>query len=409
MLLLNSCDAEKPSGDSIEPRPIKVGILHSSTGPMAISEKSVIDSTMLAIEDVNSNGGVLDRPLEPVLIDGSSNEQIFAQAASNLLDQEEVAVIFGCWTSASRKAVLPVLESRNGLLFYPVQYEGLEQSPNVIYTGSTPNQQIIPAVDWAISELGAERFFLVGSDYVFPRSANAIIRDHIAQAGGEVVGEEYINLGSRDVDDLVTAIDQAGPDVILNTINGDSNIMFFRGLRQAGIDSDEIPTISFSIGEAELRSISSHLVVGDYAAWNYFQSLPGTENLAFVRKFGQRFHPRRVLSDPMQSAWNAVHIWANAANRIGSIQPDKVKQAIAGSQFEAPEGSIQLDGENQHTWMRTRIGQITPSRFFDIVWESDDLIQPKPFPESRTRAEWEEFLESLHRGWGGQWSNPEVN
>lgn len=408
MIALTAC--EKGSDAQAQPKikPINVGVLHSESGPMAISEKSVIDATILAIEDVNERGGVLGRPLNPIIIDGSSNEELFAQGAARLLDEEKVSVIFGCWTSASRKAVRPVIESRNGLLFYPVQYEGLEQSSNIVYLGATPNQQIIPAIDWAMSNLNATRFLLVGSDYVFPRSANTIIRDHVEQAGGEIVGEAYISLGSRDATKLIDAARQTRPDVILSTINGDANVAFFRGLREAGIESDEVPTVSFSIGESELRGLSSQHVVGDYAAWNYFQSIPGEDNLRFVRKFGERYHPRRVLSDPMQSAWNAVHLWANAANNAGSLQPEQVKKALGSSRFDAPEGRIQLDPDNQHVWMRTRIGRITPARFFDIVWESDSLVQPQPFPESRTKSEWEDFLKDMHRDWGGQWSNPEA-
>tara|TARA_B100001059_G_scaffold83597_1_gene81702 strand:+ start:7991 stop:9307 length:1317 start_codon:yes stop_codon:yes gene_type:complete len=405
---ITACEKRSDAHAHEEIKPIKIGVLHSRTGPMAISEKSVIDATILAIEDVNENGGVLGRPLKPIIIDGSSNEELFAQGAARLLDDEKVSVIFGCWTSASRKAVRPVIESRNGLLFYPVQYEGLEQSPNIVYLGATPNQQIIPAIDWAMSNLNATRFLLVGSDYVFPRSANTIIRDHVEQAGGEIVGEEYIGLGSRETTRLIDAASKTQPDVILSTINGDANVTFFRGLREAGIDSEEMPTVSFSISESELRGLSSQHVVGDYAAWNYFQSIPGEDNLRFVRKFGERYHPRRVLSDPMQSAWNAVHLWANAANKAGSIQPQMVKQALSSSQFDAPEGRIQIDPDNQHAWMRTRIGQITPARFFDIVWESDSLVPPRPFPEYRTRAEWEDYLKGMHQDWGGQWSNPET-
>ena len=233
VVVLTACSEESDSQTEMKIKPIKVGILHSSTGPMAISEKSVIDATVLAIENVNENGGVLGRPLKPVIIDGSSNEEVFAKGAARMLDEEQVSVIFGCWTSASRKAVRPIVESRNGLLFYPVQYEGLEQSPNIVYLGSTPNQQIIPAVDWAMANLNATSFFLAGSDYVFPRSANAIIRDHVEQAGGEIVGEHYTGLGSRDTTSLVEAVGRAQPDVILSTINGDANVTFFRGTQES--------------------------------------------------------------------------------------------------------------------------------------------------------------------------------
>ncbi len=408
VLLMTSCDREGVSSQASTVDPIKVGILHSKTGPLAISEKAVIDATILAIEDVNDQGGVLGRPLEPIVVDGSSNENTFAREAADLLDHEGVSVIFGCWTSASRKAVRPVIESRDGLLFYPVQYEGLEQSPNIIYLGSAPNQQILPAVDWAMDELGAKRFLMVGSDYVFPRAANAIITDHIKARGGEAIGEYYITLGSRDTTEMIAAIKANPPDVILNTINGDANISFFKGLREAGIQASDVPTISFSIGEPELRSMSSSLVAGDYAAWNYFQSIPGQDNLGFVRKFGQRYHPRRVLSDPMQSAWNAVHLWAKAAEVAGSIEPAMVRRSLSSIEYQAPEGLVRIDPDTQHLWMKTRIGQITPARFFDIVWESNDSMRPVPYPSSRSREDWDRFLQDLYAGWGERWSRPET-
>ena len=407
LLLGAACERSEDVSQSVVLDPIKVGILHSKTGPLALSEKSVIDATILAIEDINEQGGVLGRPLKPIIVDGSSDEAVFARGAKKLLDIDGVSVIFGCWSSASRKAVRPVIESYDGLLFYPVQYEGLEQSPNIIYLGSAPNQQIIPAVDWAMDELGARRFLLVGSDYVFPRAANAIINDHITSRGGEIVGELYTSLGSREVDHLAQAAVDTQPDVILNTINGDTNISFFQELREAGIQPNNIPTISFSIGEPELRSMPSSLVTGDYAAWNYFQSIPGEDNLGFVRKFGQRYHPRRVLSDPMQSAWNAVHLWAMAAEKAGSIKASKVRPALKGIEYTAPEGPVRIDPDTQHLWMKTRIGQITPARFFDIVWESDEATRPIPYPSTRTPEEWDAFLEDLHSGWGGRWSKPE--
>ncbi|MEE2907392.1 MAG: urea ABC transporter substrate-binding protein [Planctomycetota bacterium] len=408
LLLGVACDRASEPSETAAAEPIKIGILHSKTGTLAISEKAVIDATILAVEDVNEQGGVLGRPLKPIVVDGSSDEAIFAREATRLLDTEGVSVIFGCWTSASRKAVRPIIEARNGLLFYPVQYEGLEQSPNIVYLGSAPNQQILPAVDWAMEELDAKRFLLVGSDYVFPRAANAIITDHVEALGGEIVGEYYVGLGSRNVEHLIEAVQFTQPDVILNTINGDTNIAFFSGLRKGGVTPEDTPTISFSIGEPELRSMSSSEVAGDYAAWNYFQSIPGPDNLAFVRKFGQRYHPRRVLSDPMQSAWNAVHLWAQAAEKAGSINPSKVRAALGETQYNAPEGMVRIDGNTQHLWMRTRIGRITPARFFDIVWESEDAMRPMPYPESRDRKEWDAFLQDLYTSWGNRWSNPEA-
>src|SRR5262249_51211479 len=269
--------------------PIKVGVLHSRTGTMAISERPVIDATLLAIEEVNEKGGVLGRPIEAVIEDGQSDNATFAARAEKLITQDKVATVFGCWTSASRKTVLPVFEKHDHLLFYPVQYEGLEQSPNVVYTGAAPNQQIIPALKWCLTFLKKRKFFLVGSDYVFPRAANAILRDQARALGADIVGEEYLVLGSSDVGDIVRKIGAARPDAILNTINGDSNTAFFRALRAAGVTPDRIPTISFSISEEELSGLSTKDLIGDYAAWNYFQSVERPQNQAFVKRFQDRY------------------------------------------------------------------------------------------------------------------------
>lgn len=279
---------------------IKVGILHSLSGTMAISEKSVVNSTLLAIEEINSQGGVLGKKIQPIIVDGKSNWVTFAQEAERLINKEKVVTVFGCWTSASRKTVKPVFEKYNHLLIYPVQYEGLEESPNIVYTGAAPNQQIIPAVKWSFDNLG-KRFFLVGSDYVFPRTANEIIKDQVTALRGEILGEEYILLGSADVEGVVKKISETQPDVILNTINGDTNIAFFKALRKAGITPEQIPTISFSIAEEELRSLPKEDVVGDYAVWNYFQSVDDADNQRFVKQFQKKYGQNRVTSDPIEA------------------------------------------------------------------------------------------------------------
>jgi urea transport system substrate-binding protein len=260
------------SGDTI-----KVGILHSLTGTMAGSEKEVVDATKMAIDEINSAGGLLGKKIEPVVADGRSDWPTFAREAERLITQEKVAVVFGCWTSASRKTVKPVFEKHNHLLFYPVQYEGLEQSKNIIYTGAAPNQQIIPAVKWAFDNVG-KRMFLVGSDYVFPRTANEIIKEQVKSLKGEIAGEEYVLLGSNQVDAIVKKIVDTKPDVILNTINGDTNVAFFKALRAAGITPQKIPTMSFSLAEAELTAMGSKELAGDYASWNYFQAIDSKQN-----------------------------------------------------------------------------------------------------------------------------------
>ncbi|MHC5033652.1 MAG: transporter substrate-binding protein, partial [Planctomycetota bacterium] len=274
--------------------PIKVGILHSRTGTMAVSERPVIDATLFAIEEINRQGGLLKRKIEAVVEDGASDPATFAQKAEKLITQDSVCTVFGCWTSASRKTVRPIFEKHDHLLFYPVQYEGLEQSPNIVYTGAAPNQQIIPAVRWSCTFQKKKRLFLVGSDYVFPHAANAIIGDQALDLGAEVVGEEYIPLGSADTEGIIEKIQAARPEAILNTINGDSNVAFFRALRAAGITPDSVPTISFSVSEEELAALNPREAEGDYAAWSYFQSIDGPRNREFVRAFRARFGPDRI-------------------------------------------------------------------------------------------------------------------
>lgn len=395
--------AARPSGP-----PIKVGVLHSRTGTMAISERPVIDATLLAIEELNAAGGVLGRPVEAVVEDGQSDAVAFAAKAEKLIARDGVSGVFGCWTSASRKTVLPVIERHDHLLFYPVQYEGLELSPNVVYTGATPNQQIIPAVRWCVELQKKKRIFLVGSDYVFPRTANAIIRDEAVALGVDIVGEEYLLLGTPDVQDVVRKIVAARPDVILNTINGDTTVPFFRALRAAGVTPDKFPTVSFSISEEELRSLSTKDLVGDYAAWNYFQTVDRPQNRAFVERFQLRYGKDRVLSDPMEAAYTGVHFWAQAVTAAGDPTPAKVRQAVRGQAYDAPGGLRRVDPETQHTTKVFRVGRITAESRFEIVYTPESAINPEPYPTSakRTRADWDAFLMNLHLRWGGRWANP---
>ncbi len=383
--------------------PIKVGVLHSRTGTMAISERPVIDATLLAIDEINEAGGVLGRPVE----DGESEAATFATKATKLITEDKVSTVFGCWTSASRKTVLPVFEKHDRLLFYPIQYEGLEQSPNIVYTGAAPNQQIIPAVKWCVSFLKKKKFFLVGSDYVFPHAANAIIRDQAESLGVEIVGEEYLLLGSSDVADLTRKIVAAEPDAILNTINGDSNVAFFRSLRAAGVVPDKIPTISFSISEEELSSLSMKDLVGDYAAWNYFQSVDRPLNHEFVKRFQAKYGKQHVVSDPMEAAYFGVHLWAQAVKEAGSEDVAKIRQAIRHQSFDAPGGLVRIDPESQHTSKVFRIGRITPANHFEVVFSSDSPIAPNPYPNTRSKADWDSFLLDLNLKWGGQWANPD--
>jgi len=385
--------------------PIRVGVLHSLSGTMAISETPVADATKLAIEQLNQDGGVLGRPLEVVSADGRSDWPSFAMESQRLITREGVSVVFGCWTSASRKTVRPVFEGHGHLLFYPVQYEGMEQSPNIVYTGAAPNQQIVPAVKWCHDHLG-KRFFLVASDYVFPRAANEVIRNQVAALGAHIVGEAYLPLGSDDVQGVVQSIVELQPDVILNTINGDSNIAFFRALRAAGISPERIPTMSFSIAEPELQALPIAEMVGDLATWNYFQSLASVENRSFVDSFKARFGEDRVVSDPMEAAYFGVRLWAQTVEEVGTDDLREVLPALGGQSLVAPGGMVHIDSQNHHTWKTVRIGRIRADGQFDVVWDSDRPVRPVPYPSTRPKATWDAFLAELHKGWGGHWSAP---
>jgi len=398
--LLSRAEAE-------EAAPIRVGVLHSQKGTMAISETAVLKATLMAIDEINRDGGLLGRKVEPVVADGESNPAKFAVEAERLITEEKVSAIFGCWTSASRKSVKPVLEKHTHLLFYPLQYEGLEQSPNIIYTGAAPNQQVMPAVSYCFEHLG-KRFYLVGSDYVFPRMANAIIKDQVTALGGQIAGERYLPLGGTNAEDIVADIAATRPDVILNTINGDSNAAFFKALRAAGITPKDIPTLSFSIGETELQHLSHLGMSGDYAAWNYFQSLATPENKEFIEAFRHKAGSNAVTSDPVEAAYFGVHLWAQAVRDAGTTEPEAVRKAIRGQGFAAPEGLVYIDGDTQHTWKTVRIGRIREDGQFDIVWESRKPVRPLPFPIFRTRREWENHLSDLQKAWNGQWANPKA-
>jgi urea transport system substrate-binding protein len=387
-------------------RPIVVGILHSQTGPMAVSERAMIDAEVLALEEINRAGGLLGRPVRWVIANGGSDGPTFARQAESLIREHGVSVIFGCWTSACRKSVLPVVESHDHLLVYPMAYEGLEQSPNIIYVGAAPNQQITPAVQWCHDTLQARRFFVVGSDYVWPHCVNAIIKDQVAALGAEVVGEEYLPLGSVAAEGLAARIAAAKPDVILSTVAGDSALPFARAVRAAGLPPEATPIVTFAVAENELRNQAAADMGGNYAAWCYFQSIDRPENLAFVRAFKARYGNDRTTSDVMVAAYNGVRLWAQAVREAESADVRPARNAMRHQSLNGPEGIIAVDPETQHTWRPVSIGRIRPDGQFDIVWTSRTAVRPVPFPISRSRTEWEAFVADLQRGWSGQWSNP---
>ncbi|WP_261304620.1 urea ABC transporter substrate-binding protein [Paenibacillus andongensis] len=357
---------------------VPVGILHSLTGTMSISEVSVRDAELMAIDEINAAGGLLGKKIKPVIEDGASDWPTFAEKTKKLLQKDSVVTIFGCWTSASRKAVLPVVEQNKGLLWYPVQYEGVESSPNIFYIGATTNQQIIPAVTWLLQNKG-KKFYLLGSDYVFPRTANKIIKEQLKAEGGTLVAEEYTPLGHTDYNTIISKIKKEKPDVIFNTLNGDSNVAFFKQLKDAGISSKDLTTMSVSIAEEEVRGIGASVLDGHYTAWNYYQTTDVPENKKFVEAYKAKYGKDRVTDDPIEAGYTAVYLWAAAVKKAGSFEVEKVKAAAKGIEFNAPEGKVVIDGENQHISKTARIGQITADGQIKEIWNSGQPLKPDPF------------------------------
>jgi urea transport system substrate-binding protein len=352
---------------------------------MAISETALRDAEVMAIEEINAVGGVLGRPLEAVIEDTRSRfTDLFPKKARRLLAEEKVAVVFGCWTSASRKAVLPVFEELNGLLFYPVQYEGNESSANVIYTGAAPNQQILPAVEWLLSPAGGskKRFFLVGSDYIFPRTANFIIAKYLGSRGLQVAGDNYTPMGNRDYKSVMEDIKKADPDVIFSTINGDSNISFYDELAAQGITAKKIPVVATSVGEDELRNILPARVKGHLAAWNYFQTIDTPRNKEFLTRFRENRGRDRVTDDPIEAAYFSVYLWKLAVEAAGSVDVDKVRESFKkGIEYDAPGGKVRVDPKTHHTYKRFRMGRVREDRQFDIIFEAPEWTEPDPYPQ----------------------------
>lgn len=387
-----------------EERVIRLGILHDRSGPMAISEKPMIEAEKLAIEEINAAGGLLGRRVEAVDADTQSKSDVAAREVERLLAQEQVAAIVGCWTSACRKTVKPIVERHGGLMIYPMAFEGLEISPNIIYVGAAPNQQVLPAVNWCFENLG-KRFFLVGSDYIWPHSVNAIIGDQLKALGGEVVGEAYIPFGGLDPTDVVRQIREAKPDVILSTVVGDSNAPFYRALRDAGLSAKSAPVVSFSISDTEVQSLPIADLSGHYAAWPYFQSINRPENRTFIQRFRDRYGADRLISDVAQTAYASTYFWARGVERANSFEPSEVNPALLGLSFNAPEGIISIDPSTRHAWRSFNMGQIRTDGSIQIVWSADYPIRPVPYPRSRSIIQWDAFLADLFRQWNNNWVN----
>ncbi|MFS0699451.1 urea ABC transporter substrate-binding protein [Cellulomonas sp. 179-A 4D5 NHS] len=369
------------SGDAV-----KIGFLNSLSGTMAISEQTVRDALDLAAEEINADGGVLGKQLEIVGEDGASEPTVFAEKAEKLISSDCVAAVFGGWTSSSRKAMLPVFESKDALLFYPVQYEGLEASPNIFYTGATTNQQIVPGMDY-LKEQGKTKVFLVGSDYVFPRTANKIINAYAEANGIEIVGEEYAPLGHTDFSTIVNKLKASGADAVFNTLNGDSNVAFFKEYKNVGLGVDTTPVVSVSIAEEEVGGIGVENIEGQLTAWNYYQTVESPANTTFVEAFKAKYGEDRVTSDPMEAAYTSLYLWKGMVEKAESFDVADVQDAADGVSFEAPEGTVTVNGENHHIAKTALIGKIGADGLIYTEWSSDEAIEPDPFLEGYDWAE----------------------
>ncbi len=392
-LLTLSGLAGRPALASREP--IKVGILHSLSGTMAISETALKETALMTIEEINKAGGVLGRRLQPVVVDPASDWPLFAEKARQLLAKDKVAVVFGCWTSVSRKSVLPVFKELNGLLFYPVQYEGEELERNVFYTGAAPNQQAIPAVEYLMSKDGgsARRFVLLGTDYVYPRTTNKILRAFLKTKGiGDAdIMEEYTPFGHSDYQTIIAKIKRFASEgkrtAVVSTINGDSNVPFYKELGNAGLKATDVPVVAFSVGEEELRGVDTRPLVGHLAAWNYFMSIKSPENERFIKMY--RDWARRnklpnadtvVTNDPMEATYIGIHMWKQAVEKAKTTDVDKVIDAMAGQTFKAPSGFVvKMDEKNHHLHKPVFIGEVRANGQFNIVWKTKGPIRAQPW------------------------------
>jgi urea transport system substrate-binding protein len=358
---------------------VKVGILHSLTGTIAIAEASVVDAEKLAIDEINAQGGVLGRKIEPITEDGASDWPTFAEKARKLLDRDKVACIFGCYTSASRKAVLPVMEKNKGLLYYPTYYEGLEQSPNIMYTAQEATQSVVAAVDWLAKNRG-KTFYLIGSDYIWPRTTNKIAKPTIVKAGGKVVGEDYFPLGHIEFSSVINKIKASKADIILSTVVGGSNVAFYKQLAAAGITGQKQTLLALAVSEEELSGIGPENAVGFLSCMGYFQSVSNPANEKFVKAFKAKYGAKRVLGDTLACGYTSVYLWKLAAEKAGSFEVPKVVAASSELSWDAPEGKIKFHKSNHHLWKHARIGEFGKDGQVKILYESA-LIEPNPFPK----------------------------
>jgi urea transport system substrate-binding protein len=373
---------------------VKVGVLHSLSGTMAISETVLKDVALMTFDEINAKGGVMGYKIEATVVDPASNWPLFAEKARGLLTQDKVAVVFGCWTSVSRKSVLPVFEELNGLLFYPVQYEGEELSKNVFYTGAAPNQQAIPAVEYLMSKEGggAKRWVLLGTDYVYPRTTNKILRAFLKSKGvaEKDIDEKYTPFGHSDYQTIVADIKKfaaGGKTAVVSTINGDSNVPFYKELGNQGLKATDVPVVAFSVGEEELRGVDTKPLVGHLAAWNYFMSLKNPVNDAWKKEWAAYAKAKKLpgadkplTNDPMEATYVGIHMWKQAVEKAKSFDTDKVIAAMAGQQFAAPDGfTIKMDEKNHHLHKPVFIGEVKADGQFNVVWKTKGPIRAQPW------------------------------
>jgi len=371
------------SGLAVTDDTVTVGVLHSLSGTMALSETGATEAEKLAISQINAAGGVLGRQIKIVQEDGASDWPTFAEKARKLLASDHCAAVFGCWTSASRKAVLPVFEQLNGMLYYPTFYEGLEQSKNVIYTGQEATQQILAGLNWVNKEKGAKSFYLIGSDYIWPRTSNKIARKHIEGhlTGAKVVGEDYFPLGSTQFNSVINKIKLSKPDVIFADVVGGSNVAFYKQLKAAGVNLSKQTLLTISVTEDEISGIGGENIAGAYACMKYFQSLDNPNNKAFVAAFKKMYGEKAVIGDVTQAAYLGPWLWKLTCEKAGSFDVDKIAVASSGVEFKgAPEGYVRIHDSNHHLWSRTRVGLAQADGQFKVVYETPDLIEPNPFP-----------------------------
>lgn len=385
------------------PAPIRIGFLHSQSGPLADAESALIDAERMAVEEINARGGLLGRPVEAVVADGQSDPETFARLAGRLILKERVSVLVGGGSAAARRLMKPVVEAENHLLISPTPHEGLELSEHILYVGAVINQRIVPAVTWSLLNLG-KRFYLVGADEIGSHVVHAVVRDQVKALGGEVVGDAFVGAGSGNVQGAVDGLAQAKADVVLSSLVGASHGSFYHALRRFG--GKRPPVMALGSGEHELRHVRPEDRAGDYVAASYLQNIERGENRGFLDRFRKRYGANRLSSDAIQAAYVSVWLWAQSVNEAGTDAVAAVRKKILGQSRGAPEGVVSIDPATRHAWRSFSIGRWMSDGSLDVVWTAGKPIRPLPFPATRSRTEWDAFLLDRFSGWGGAWANP---